>query len=148
MVPVTSCSVGLFQKFSSEGGPHFFFRLLHPLDTRGVGASWPPGHVSALINPPHYRSNTPWLPGQVTAHPSDTLSTKHPPPTGQKSACAPPRIISGTALSDALDRMHGECKGIQWGLRGNGLKVVKFQSYQYLAIEACCESNPSSTWIW
>ena len=38
-----------------------------------------------------------WPPGQVTPHPSDT-STKHPPPTGQKSACAPPRIISGTAL--------------------------------------------------
>ena len=31
-------------------------------------------------------------PGQVTSHPphpSDTLSTKHPPPTGQKSACGP-----------------------------------------------------------
>ena len=32
----------------------------------------------------------PWPPGQVTPHPSDTLSTKHPPPTGQKSACGPP----------------------------------------------------------
>ena len=50
----------------------------------------PPGHVSALLNPPHYGSNMPWPPGQVTPHPSDTLSTKHPPPTGQKSACSPP----------------------------------------------------------
>ena len=45
----------------------------------------------------------PWPPGQVNPipHPSDTLSTKHPPPTGQKSACGPPlpRIISGTAVS-------------------------------------------------
>ena len=32
----------------------------------------------------------PWPPGQVTPHPSDTLSTKHPPPTGQKSVCGPP----------------------------------------------------------
>ena len=37
-------------------------------------------------------------------HPSDTLSTKHPPPTGQKSVCAPPpRIISGTALRQYLN---------------------------------------------
>ena len=35
-----------------------------------------------------------------TPHPSDTLSTKHPTPTGQKSACGPLllRIISGTAF--------------------------------------------------
>ena len=32
----------------------------------------------------------PWPPGQVTPHPSDKLWTKHPPPTGQKSACGPP----------------------------------------------------------
>ena len=33
-------------------------------------------------------------------HPSDTLSTKHPPPPqDKKSACTPLRIISGTALT-------------------------------------------------
>ena len=43
----------------------------------------------------------PWPPGQVTSHPSNMFSRKHPPPTGQKSACCPPpRIISGTALID------------------------------------------------
>ena len=71
-------------------GAAFFFRPLHPQDTHGVSAPRPPGHVSALINPPHYELNMPWPPGQVTPpHPSDT-STKHPPPTGPKSACAPP----------------------------------------------------------
>ena len=72
------------------GGATFFFRRLHPQDTHRVRAPRPPGHVCALINPPHYRSNMPWPPGQVTPHPSDTLSTKHPPPTGQKSVCGPP----------------------------------------------------------
>ena len=86
-------------------GGTFFFRPLHPQDKHGVRASWLPGHVSALINLPHYGSNMPWPPGQVTPHPPhplDTLSTKHPPPTGQKSACGPPTpedtVISGTAL--------------------------------------------------
>ena len=37
-----------------------------------------------------------------TPHPLNTLSTKHSPPTGQKSACSPPRIISGTALTKGL----------------------------------------------
>ena len=37
----------------------FVFRPLHPKDTHGVGAPRPPGHVSALINSPHYGSNTP-----------------------------------------------------------------------------------------
>ena len=76
------------------GGPHFFFRHLHPQDRHGVRAPPPSGHVSALITPrPHYGSNTPWAPGQVTPppHPSDMLSTKQPPPTGQKVPAAHPR---------------------------------------------------------
>ena len=77
----------------------FFFRPHHSQDKHGVGAPQPPGHASALINLSHYRSNMPWHPGHVTPHPWD-MSTKHPPPpTGQKSAWPPPRIISGTALS-------------------------------------------------
>ena len=40
-------------------GGTFFFRPLHPQDTQGVGAPRPPGHVSALIKPPHYGSNMP-----------------------------------------------------------------------------------------
>ena len=50
-------NLGLFQKLS--WGAHFFSRHFHPQDTHGVGAPRPPGHVSALINPPHYGSNTP-----------------------------------------------------------------------------------------
>ena len=84
---------GLFQKLSS-GGALFFSRPLHPQDTHGVRAPRPPGHVSALINPPHYGSNMPWPPRTSypsIPHPSDTLLTKYPPPhTGQKSVCAPP----------------------------------------------------------
>ena len=49
--------LGLFQKLS--WGATFFFRPLHPQDTRGVRAPRPPGHISALINLPHYGSNTP-----------------------------------------------------------------------------------------
>ena len=41
------------------GWATFFFRPLHPQDTHGVRAPLPPGHVSALINLPHYGSNTP-----------------------------------------------------------------------------------------
>ena len=67
------------------GWATFFFRPLHPQDTHGVRAPRPPGHVSALINLPHYGSNTPWSPGQVTSPPPTPRSTKPPPPTGQKS---------------------------------------------------------------
>ena len=89
-------------------GGHIFFQTSPP-----PGHTWsqspprPPGHVSALINAPHYGSNMPWPPGQVTPPPptprthcqQNTL-----PPTGQKSVCGPPphRIISGTALSELL----------------------------------------------
>ena len=64
-----SRTLGLFQKLSSRGVSHIFFRPLHLQDTQGVGAPRPPGHVSALINPPHYGSNMPWPPGQVTPPP-------------------------------------------------------------------------------
>ena len=98
---MTTSALYIWPGSSSKGcsrnypqGGHFFFRPLHPQDTHGVRAPRPPGNVSALINPPHYGSNMPWPPGQVTPHPpphpSDTLSTKHPPPTGQKSVCGPP----------------------------------------------------------
>ena len=83
-------SLGLFQKLSWGGT--FFFRPLHPQDTHGVRAPQPPGHVSALINPPHYVSNTPWPPGQVTLHPliPETCCQQNTlPSTGQKSACGP-----------------------------------------------------------
>ena len=88
------------------GGPHFFFRPLHPQDTQGVRAPRPPGHVSALINPPHYGSNMPWPPGQVTPPPPPPLGhivnkTPSPPPDKKVFAPPPPRIISGTALSSA-----------------------------------------------
>ena len=52
--------LGLFEKLSSGGGwATLFFRPLHPQDKLGVRAPRPPGHVSALINPPDYGSNTP-----------------------------------------------------------------------------------------
>ena len=97
--------LGLFQKLSSRGA-HIFFRPLHPQDTHGVRAPRPPGHVSALINPPHYGSNMPSPPGRYpsTSHPSDTLSTKHPPSDRTKKCLRPthPRIVSGTALTHTI----------------------------------------------
>ena len=81
---------GCSRNYPQGGLATFFFRPLHPQDKHGMRAPWPPGHVSALINPPHYGSNMPWPAGQVTSHPSDKVSTKHPPPTGQKSVCSPP----------------------------------------------------------
>ena len=102
--PVTVLqSVLLFQKLSSGvGWATFFFRPLHPQDTYGVRAPRPPGHVSALINPPHYGPNMPWPPGQV-APPNHTPRThfQQPPPHRTKKCLRPthpPRIISGTAL--------------------------------------------------
>ena len=64
---------------------------------------------SALINPPHYGSNMPWPQDKLPLHPhpSDTLSTQHPPSTGETSVCAPPpRIISGTALKSCRSLLH------------------------------------------
>ena len=79
------------------GWATFFFRPLHPQNTHGIRAPRPSGH------PPHPTMDQIRLDPQDkwTPHPSDT-STKHPPLTGQKSACGPPptlRIISGTALT-------------------------------------------------
>ena len=90
------------------GGAHFFWRPLHPQDTHGVGAPPPPGHVSALINLPHYGSNMPWPPGQITP-PSPTPRTycqqnTLPPPDKKVSAAHPfPRII----LEQPLDYKLG-----------------------------------------
>ena len=85
------------------GGATFFFRPLHPQETQGVRAPRPPGHVSALINPPHYGSNMPWPPGQVTPPPptprTHCQQNTLPPPDKKVSAAHPTlRIISGTAL--------------------------------------------------
>ena len=73
------------------GGGTFFFRPLHPQDTHGVRAPRPPGHVSALINLPHYGSNTPWPPGQVTPPPplGHTVN-KTPSPHRTKKCLCPP----------------------------------------------------------
>ena len=75
------------------GGAHFCFRPLHPQDTHGVRAPRPPGHVSALINPPYYRSNMPWPPGEVTPHPTPPLGhtvNKTPSPHRTKKCLHPP----------------------------------------------------------
>ena len=87
------------------GGATFFFQTPPP-----PGHTWsqspprPPEHVSALINLPHYGSNTPWPPGQVTSPPSTPRThcqqnTLHPPDKNVFAAHPPLRIISGTALS-------------------------------------------------
>ena len=41
------------------GGPHIFFQTPPPQDTHGIRAPRSPGHISALINLPHYGSNMP-----------------------------------------------------------------------------------------
>ena len=84
-------------------GGTFFFRPLHPQDTHGVRAPRPPGHVSALINLPHYGSNTSWPQGQVTYPPPTPRThcqqnTLHPQDKKVFAAHPPLRIISGTAL--------------------------------------------------
>ena len=50
-------------------GGTFFFRPSTPRTHMESEPPRPPGHVSALINLPHYGSNTPWPPGQVTSPP-------------------------------------------------------------------------------
>ena len=75
------------------GVGRIFFRPLHPQDTQGIRASRPPGHVSALINPPHYGSNMPWPPGQVTPPPPPPLGhivNKTPSPHRTKKCLRPP----------------------------------------------------------
>ena len=58
-----------------------------------------PGHVSALINLPHYGSNMPWPPRQVTPPPFGHIKTPSPHRTKMcLQPTHPPRIISGTAL--------------------------------------------------
>ena len=82
----------LFQKLSSgRGGPHFF---PDPSTPRTHMESEPPPTLRTPLA--HYGSNMPWPPGQVD--PLPPLRHINNAPTGPKSACAPPRIISGTAL--------------------------------------------------
>ena len=50
--------LGLFQKLSAWGGI-FFLDPSIPRTHVESEPPRPPGHVSALINPPHYGSNTP-----------------------------------------------------------------------------------------
>ena len=59
-------SKGCSRKYP-RGGPHFFSDPSTPRTHMESESPRPPGHVSALINLPHYGSNTPWPPGQVTS---------------------------------------------------------------------------------
>ena len=72
-------------------GGAFFFQTPPPPGHTWSQSAPPPrpsGHVSASINQPHYGSNTPWLPGQVTPHPLD-MSTNTLPHRTKKSASPP-----------------------------------------------------------
>ena len=98
-----------------RGGLHVSFRPLHPQDTHRVRAPRPPGHVSALINPAPL-----WIKYALTPRTSyppplgHINKTPSPPPTGQKSACSPPRIISGTALNLFLTVTRWDSWGEGW----------------------------------
>ena len=74
------------------GEPHFFLDPSTPRTHMGSEPPRPPGHVSALINPPHYGSNIPWPPGQVTPHPLPLGHTvnKTPSPYRTKKCLHPP----------------------------------------------------------
>ena len=90
------------------GGAAHFFPTPPPPGHTWVGALRPPGHVSALINLPHYGSNTPWPPGQVTSPPPTPRThcqqnTLHPQDKKVFAAHPPLRIISGTALTSRLN---------------------------------------------
>ena len=87
-MPFSGCDLRAVPEIIVGGGTFFFQTPPPPGHTWSQSPSRPPGHVSALINPPQYGSNMPWPPRTSYPHPSDT-STKHPPPTGQKSACGP-----------------------------------------------------------
>ena len=90
------------------GEATFFFRPLHPQDTQGVRAPRPPGHVSALIKPPHHGSNMPWPPGQVTPPPptprTHCQQNTLPPPDKKVFAAHPlrPSYFS----SDSTSQCH------------------------------------------
>ena len=73
------------------GGAFFFPDHSSPEHIWSQSPPQPSGYVSALINPPTMDQICLDPPGQVTPpHPSDMLSTKHPPHTEQKSALQPP----------------------------------------------------------
>ena len=95
-----------------------FSRPLHPQDKHGVRAPQPPGHLSALINPPHYRSNTCWPPRQVAPTPRTHCQQNTPPPHRTKKCLWPARIISGTALKHTVYghyRLHQVGLGVGQG---------------------------------
>ena len=96
--------LGLFQKLSSGGGAHFLSDPSTPRTHNESQLPDPQDTVSALINPPHYRWNMPWPPGQVTSPPPTPWThcqqnTLPPPDKKVFAAHAPLRIISGTALN-------------------------------------------------
>ena len=69
------------------GGLHFFSDPSTPRTHVESDPPRPPGHVTRPTMDQIRLDRQDKLP----PHPSDTLSTKHPPPTtGQKSACGPP----------------------------------------------------------
>ena len=72
-------------------GGHIFFQTPQPPGHAWSQSSPTPRTRKCLINPPYYGSNMPWPPGQVTHPPLRHVVNKHPPSTGQKSACGPPQ---------------------------------------------------------
>ena len=87
-------TLGLFQKLS--WGDTFFFS--DPSTPRTHMGSEPPDSQHT----PHYGSNMPWLPGQVTPHsptPRAHCQQNTLPPQDKKVSAPPLKIISGTALS-------------------------------------------------
>ena len=78
-----------------QGGAQFFSDPSIPRARTNMDSEpppRPPGHVSALINPPHYGSNMPWPPGQVTPTPRTHCqqnSINTPPPHRTKKCLRP-----------------------------------------------------------
>ena len=111
-------SKGCSRNYPQGVGCIFFFRPLHPQDTHGVGVPQPSGHVSALINPRPLWIKYALTPGQVT--PPRTRQQNTLPPQDKKVPVAhpPPRIISGTALRDAIPAIRNisllQCIIIEW----------------------------------
>ena len=103
---------GCSRNYPGGGWATFFFRPLHPQNTHGVRAPRPPGHVSALINPPPTMAQICLdLQDKLLPHspPLGHTVNKTPPPQDKKvSAAHPPlRIISGTALTEAGSNTYG-----------------------------------------
>ena len=84
MLPTYACWFRAVPEIILRGGT-FSFRPLHPWDTHGVRAPWPSGHSRTTMDQVRLDPRD-----KLTLHPSDRLSTKHPPPPQDtKSACGP-----------------------------------------------------------